>query len=1089
MSSSPALHALLERFEPRVQCTPQVQLESRLTATILAAATVRPVVTLFELEQELCEAEGVATFSALGLGASIKCLEVTKRIFKVSPSPPGVSYREDDLVKITSSDFIAFLASDPVARDLVASGSDAGALCDAFARSLGYQRARRCGIHVTNLPALIAAVEQQRQRFPAQIQALRRLPVQRDALPPVARSDSQVQLSSVSVGSPTELGLSPPTSVNADPRLTAAGGSGSGARRRRIVSSAPVVITSSASVPATAEHVVAAEHSEMHSPRDKTSAGRPSLPTDSTTAAFRGPLSDAGAVLASLDDVLGQLVAEGAPDFLPPLGSDVVQVPLLTLLGLVLDGHELQLAANDSAACRLGFIVRSDRLGRVELPIAGEHLHPMVDLMVSASRSSPTATCAPVLRPTDAAPSLEAVAAFFGTAWDTTMRLVAYCVDVANGAMQLTPAEHRLSLAWTRCVGRDRPVAALIRDGCGKFFAAAETVCRRLFADSSATPGEGTSSFVSAVVLPCHNHFVSTSTAVVFVAEPTALADKFASAMDARRNCGVFVLPAPCPSMLQAWVTRVLRLPSLTESVYSQVFFNSVDPSDSAGLQLQLRASVKWIQALLATRFPAYYKRVAPTTAARLASLRITVCVDPGAVHTIYLLPATLGATAESGGGVSVRVSDLRGLYVARENTLYVSQRCLSARHVAPLLARIVCSEETGAQKPFEAVQALVAATFGAPDIAAAVTELGNSSTIFRVLASDVAKDRLMVPAAWGPAWDVPHGMSGKFHSTFPPGTDLMSLKALPPLGQMLTEPPARYDASVAAQFDRERREVETRRRGLDASNGGESQRQPPQPPAEVPTFKETVVAPRRYARPCANRTPGAVPTVEAAPLAVVEGPLETPVASVVASPRLNTGADVSQPLDTDEAVHELVLPDGLLDGQDDGGDFSGFVSFKTRVLPCARGDPSVVDAQALRSADGEDVSRAAEALVHAVVLKGTPFRGLLPGDRREVKWANEHGESGLPYDVVESIISSSGAVDRRYIEVKSTLLANRRTFELSLRELIFATEQGARFSVYRVFNARGAASGGCKITCVDDPIAAWKRGRLVIKASVEAMI
>ncbi|KAL4591063.1 hypothetical protein LXL04_004011 [Taraxacum kok-saghyz] len=63
------------------------------------------------------------------------------------------------------------------------------------------------------------------------------------------------------------------------------------------------------------------------------------------------------------------------------------------------------------------------------------------------------------------------------------------------------------------------------------------------------------------------------------------------------------------------------------------------------------------------------------------------------------------------------------------------------------------------------------------------------------------------------------------------------------------------------------------------------------------------------------------------------------------------------------------------------------------------------------------------------------------------VKWVNESGETGLPYDIEVCDEESR----KEYIEVKTTNSASKDWFEISVREWEFAVEEGECFTIARV--------------------------------------
>ncbi|KAK9933158.1 hypothetical protein M0R45_020363 [Rubus argutus] len=63
------------------------------------------------------------------------------------------------------------------------------------------------------------------------------------------------------------------------------------------------------------------------------------------------------------------------------------------------------------------------------------------------------------------------------------------------------------------------------------------------------------------------------------------------------------------------------------------------------------------------------------------------------------------------------------------------------------------------------------------------------------------------------------------------------------------------------------------------------------------------------------------------------------------------------------------------------------------------------------------------------------------------VKWVNEHSETRLPYDIVVGENENS----KEFIEVKATRNPTKDWFEMSVRQLQFAVEQGEAFSIAHV--------------------------------------
>ncbi|GKE87377.1 histidine kinase-, DNA gyrase B-, and HSP90-like ATPase family protein [Tanacetum coccineum] len=81
----------------------------------------------------------------------------------------------------------------------------------------------------------------------------------------------------------------------------------------------------------------------------------------------------------------------------------------------------------------------------------------------------------------------------------------------------------------------------------------------------------------------------------------------------------------------------------------------------------------------------------------------------------------------------------------------------------------------------------------------------------------------------------------------------------------------------------------------------------------------------------------------------------------------------------------------------------------------------------------------------------------------KKVKWVNEVKESGLPYDILVKGKDKS----KEYIEVKSTSVAKKDWFTISMNEWKFAVEKGESFIVARVVLSDGNVP---KITTYRNP-------------------
>ncbi|GKA99185.1 histidine kinase-, DNA gyrase B-, and HSP90-like ATPase family protein, partial [Tanacetum coccineum] len=81
----------------------------------------------------------------------------------------------------------------------------------------------------------------------------------------------------------------------------------------------------------------------------------------------------------------------------------------------------------------------------------------------------------------------------------------------------------------------------------------------------------------------------------------------------------------------------------------------------------------------------------------------------------------------------------------------------------------------------------------------------------------------------------------------------------------------------------------------------------------------------------------------------------------------------------------------------------------------------------------------------------------------KKVKWVNEVKESGLPYDILVEGKDKS----KEYIEVKSTSVAKKDSFNISMNEWKFAVEKGESFIIARVVLSDGKLP---KITTYRNP-------------------
>ena len=125
-----------------------VNLEYRINSRVLAAVSTRPVVTLYELEREMCLIESVSSFRELRLGETLLHLPIVQQYFQLQP-PSAVP-------SVTSADFIWFLKHDANAQAVVVAGGDAQSLMNQFAKLCGVSgNPRKVGVHIQNIEWLI----------------------------------------------------------------------------------------------------------------------------------------------------------------------------------------------------------------------------------------------------------------------------------------------------------------------------------------------------------------------------------------------------------------------------------------------------------------------------------------------------------------------------------------------------------------------------------------------------------------------------------------------------------------------------------------------------------------------------------------------------------------------------------------------------------------------------------------------------------------------------------------------------------------------------------------------------------------------
>ncbi|XP_041072786.1 protein NO VEIN [Carcharodon carcharias] len=92
------------------------------------------------------------------------------------------------------------------------------------------------------------------------------------------------------------------------------------------------------------------------------------------------------------------------------------------------------------------------------------------------------------------------------------------------------------------------------------------------------------------------------------------------------------------------------------------------------------------------------------------------------------------------------------------------------------------------------------------------------------------------------------------------------------------------------------------------------------------------------------------------------------------------------------------------------------------------------------------------ERLVHAFLMHWKESDS--QNKPKNVMWANENGESGLPYDFKVTFTSVSDEQVETFIEVKSTVKAEKNFVQLSAQEVDLALRVRDRYHLYRVYKA-----------------------------------
>lgn len=70
-----------------------------------------------------------------------------------------------------------------------------------------------------------------------------------------------------------------------------------------------------------------------------------------------------------------------------------------------------------------------------------------------------------------------------------------------------------------------------------------------------------------------------------------------------------------------------------------------------------------------------------------------------------------------------------------------------------------------------------------------------------------------------------------------------------------------------------------------------------------------------------------------------------------------------------------------------------------------------------------------------------------------EIIHVNQEFETGSPYDFIVRYQREDSVTDV-YIEVKTTVSSSKACFQISLNQLIFASQKGPHYHLYRVFSA-----------------------------------
>jgi hypothetical protein len=928
---------------------------------------------------------------------------------------------------ITSSQFMLFLVCDEHARTLVEEGGDAAALVDAFGRSRGFPRGRPCGIHVGNFPALVLMLQQDKTRFDSQLESIRR------QLPTIADTTRQ-RFSAVAT--PTEPGVSHIAVAAAKPVplvtvvTSSQGASSSGTIRRR---GKPIETASEMlrSVPPASNST----HTDRSTTPNPQLMHAPSRPVAAERAcaqpAQQQPSACAPEVTPMLADFGTSLVemAQSALYTATDIPEDAKVPLLLEDLIRVCDAS----LVNVQVPHHIGFMIPRSAL-QCAFPnsVTAAVMKGNTSLRYNHSEGLTAATSAVLL-------------------WAQVMTAARYCV-YATSAQTNTAASNPFANYWNQYIPSHRWFETLQQFTC-RFFISIQGALHNK--SSLIVDGEVCCLLRKQLaeygdIIPCSHRFFNTSTNSVFYAvNESLLTQKFLSVLESNRTSGIFTISSDLDVDGKIGVEGILEaigLRPLTKSIHTEVSYRIMSAQDSSELQNKIADAVPWVYALLKHRFAGYFQRVASDVSRWLRTLRVVVGEEPSAVHTLYLTSTSLKSGEGPSSSVFVRIPELRALYVAPQDTLHVASRCVAAHILGPYLATLFCPVRHEAVE--KAVATLLSAILDSRNIAAAVDELARSSTLYRLLAAEVRKDN---EASTADPWEVSRRMhSTHFHSTFPPGTDLTTNRSqLPGLPMNRYEPVPRANQRIADEY-------------------ADNKRQRP----DVNFATETVVQ-RRLAQPSPDET-----LLQNDPSENLQYVSAIDVAASVFTPGTALTAEET---DIGE-ISTLLLPEEVTDQLD-------FISFGPATTSTSVAFEN--DGTSPTAPESQQYSRDAERLVYHIVKSAPPIRPLKAFEAFSVRWMNETEEQGTPYDIEVVILNrhTNMVVERHFIEVKATSTRDRKSFELSLRELIMAVEHRGRFSIYKVFKAKSVAAGFVpKVVRIMDPIGLWKQGKLALKAAIEAM-